>query len=324
MKKVLLISKPYIRCYNHHAFPAAILGCCQDDNWWAYNNFFQIEFNPNYRRKIDYVFSFFYEDEKAFTKGYYMIPEGDKDETNIIPIIKDLINSNSYIVGIWDEYYLSAKKSFQRSHYEHNYIIYGYDDIERVFFSAGYIGDNITWSNFTVKYDEFVESLVVDNGFIRFNNFIPSRSFKPEINYIKIMNGINMYLRSENAVKESESLYGIKGVQGFWEFIKNDICENAQTIHLPSVFALLEHKKLMLERFVYLEHNNFVKLSSEWKEALDTNVNNYMKILNLCIKYNLTLNRDLGIKIYELGISSLNDEICVLRKIINKCENDII
>lgn len=80
----------------------------------------------------------------------------------------------------------------------------------------------------------------------------------------------------------------------------------------------------MLERIVYLEHNSFVKLNSEWKKILDTNVNNYMKILNLCIKYNLTLNRDLGIKIYELGISSQNDEICVLRKIFNKCENDTI
>lgn len=324
MKKILSVNNPYVRCYNHHAFPTGILGSYHKENSWLYNNFLQIEFNPNARRPIDFVFDYFFEDERAFIKGYYMIPEGDKNETNFIPIIRELIDSNSYIVGIWDEYYIRAKSPFHRNHYEHNYIIYGYDDIERTLFSAGYVGENMTWSKFTVKYDEFVKSLVVDKGFIRFNNFIPSRSFNSKINYKKISNGINKYLESDNAVKEHESIYGTQGVQGFFEFIKNDICKNAEMVHLPSIFALYEHKKLMLERIIYLDQHNFVKLNGEWEKVLKTNVDIYKKIINLCIKYNLTLNCILGKKIYELGISSLNEETCVLRGVFNKYGNNTI
>ncbi len=316
MKK-LPFKEPYIRCYNHHAFPTGIIACAQKDKNMIYNSFLQLEFNPNYRRKIDFVFNYFFEDERAFVKGYYLIPKHDCRKEVLLPIIISLIESNSYIIGIFDEYYIKCKMSYKKWNYNHNYIIYGYNEEKELLYSVGYIGEDMIWDYFTITYDEYISSLVYENDYLCFNNFIPSQNYYGDINCEKIFKGINSYLKSENEVINDNSIYGLKGVNAYFEYMKEKLSGEEQ-IHMPSIYAILEHKRLMLERMDYLSKCKVLKLEHKTKADLLDIVDKYTIILNLSLKYNITYKKSLLISIYDLASNALQLEEKTLKKCVQK------
>lgn len=316
MKKKLDFFEPEIRTYNHHAFPAGILSGRYKEEAWLYNNFSQLEFNPNSRRNIDYVFDYFFEKDRYFIKGYYMFPQRMQQTGEIIERIIDLIRTGSYIVGIYDEFYISTKPPFKKWHFEHNYIIHGFNKNEKVFYSSGYIGNDMKWKKYCITFKEFTDALVInDEGFIVFNNFIPMEGIEEKIDEKKIVNGIIEFL-NYGKLQSSAKQYGVYGVKLFWNMIENKI-RNEQHIHVPSVYCIYEHFGLMGKKVKWLRDNKKLDIEKDKLSEFNSLRDSYRMLLGLCDSYNLTLNPLIGQRIYRIGKKCLDTELRLLSDIMN-------
>lgn len=316
MEKKLDFFEPEIRTYNHHAFPTGILSGLYKEEAWLYNNFSQLEFDSNSRRNIDYVFDYFFEKDKYFIKGYYMFPKMVQQTGEIIERITELISTGSYIVGIYDEFYISKKAPYKKWHFEHNYILHGFNKDKKFFYSSGYIGNDMKWKKYCITFKEFVDALVIDdNGFIVFNNFIPMGGIEEKIDEKKIVNGIKEFLscdKTQYGVKE----YGVYGVNIFWNMIENKI-SNGQHIHVPSVYCIYEHFGLMEKKVKWLKDNIELDVEKNRLSQFNSLRDSYRMLLGLCDNYNMTLNPKIGQRIYRIGKKCLDTEFQLLNYIIN-------
>lgn len=79
------------------------------------------------------------------------------------------LNEESYISGYCNERYIPSKNAYKQFDYMHDYLLYGYDDKERVFYSLGYT-DTMMYQSYKIPYDSMKESLdkSIDNK-IEFN-----------------------------------------------------------------------------------------------------------------------------------------------------------
>lgn len=49
-----------------------------------------------------------------------------------------MLDAGHYVFGRYNEYCIPQKKSYHTRYYVHDFIIYGYDKVEQVYYSAGY------------------------------------------------------------------------------------------------------------------------------------------------------------------------------------------
>ncbi|AEY67382.1 hypothetical protein [Clostridium sp. BNL1100] len=307
IKKILSFNKPFIRCYQHYAFPTGIIEANLPNKDYLYNNFINIVYKKGYLTDIEFDMPYFMSMEGLFVSIYAMFPSEFYDTPNLVNYIKKCINNNIYVSGIWNEFFIPAKLGYMKFNFERNYLIYGFNDETNSFLSSGYIGDDI-WDDFEVPYDDFVKSLVVKDGYIRFNNYILNTNFNKGLDFSVISERIKNYLDSKPFIEEDFS-FGIKGIYDYFFFLGED------GIKLPSLYALYEHKSTMLKRLMLLNELGYIEFYKELEVQLKKVVNAYTTIINLAIKDHVKNNIYIMEKIRERGLAALRIEEDVLRKI---------
>lgn len=76
-------------------------------------------------------------------------------QSNIISYTKKNLEEGCYVNIHLDEFYISEKDFFQRRHYVHENLIYGYSDEERVFYAFGF-GKKQKVQSFEITYEELL------------------------------------------------------------------------------------------------------------------------------------------------------------------------
>jgi hypothetical protein len=181
-------------------------------------------------------------------------------------------------------------------------MIYGYDDIKKVFNVYAYNG--IKLSEFEISYEEYTAAYNSQYKIDRFHSTILYRKkedeYKIDLQKIKwylldYIDGINTHDRVNlHEVKHYKPQFGINIYDeliymfGFQRNLKLQI-------NLPDLYCFYEHKKLMLNRLIYLSNHSDIKCS-------DSILDEFKDIENKCAKIFL-----LSMKINRKNFESKND-----------------
>lgn len=124
---------------------------------WYYNHFIQIcsQTGDDGKIVLDYAEGMFVHcDLISHVKIGY---EELKEVADITGYIVENINEDKYVIICMDEYYLSEKPNYRKTHFVHESIIYGYDSVERKFIGYGFNGERIM-DRLVFSYDEVLEA----------------------------------------------------------------------------------------------------------------------------------------------------------------------
>lgn len=227
--------------------------------------------------------------------------------------MKECINDGIYVSGLWDEFYVPQKQAYHKYNYIRNCLIYGYDDEIQCFESAGYIGENI-WSLFKISYSDFLQSMIVDEDFVRFNTYIFNNNFNKTADIKRISNDIKDFLDSRQLIEESDYSFGIQANRDYFKnFI--EFTTKAKIAVLQPLFALYEHKCLMYDRLNYLSLSGMASIPQDILKEYQKIPRIYRQLLNRAIKYNITKRKDVLEEITSIGSQCVELEEKLLNNI---------
>lgn len=290
---VLPVNKnPILRTYHYLAFPISIIT--------AYNE--EQKFPLILNRYINCSYILEKDDlniddndwmllgSGIFDGQYFMIdPKVVSDKAlDIISLFKCMIDNGYYVLGHFDEYYISCKEVYKKHHFDHDYLLYGYDEAKSEFLSIGYTGTMTKYSEFRIGYEELFEaSKNIPGEKLNINLVKLNTDFKYNIDIISIKNQLKDYLNSESQFFRNsvERLYGYNAVKKLINRINNELKINSD-IDLRGIRALYELKNLMFVRLDYLKREGYIKID-------DNKLNEYYKFVlflksffKMCIEYN--------------------------------------
>ncbi|PQP83352.1 hypothetical protein C0Q44_01125 [Paenibacillus sp. PCH8] len=311
-KNVLKLGDPVISTYTSYGTLTSIMN---EELWpWIFNNFIQIRYAYDWG-----IFSF---DSHQYLLGtcpgisFYNLPQEmviSKWGTSLKDVITEAIDMGYYLYIYADRYYIASTDYYQREHLMHEVLVYGYD-LDR---NLIYIADNLEDGKFvqvTCALDELEEGYWTMSD--EYSFWTEVRFLKPieNINYgiyvDQIISGMENYLNSSetfNLIRDQEYDFGMQAIQRIFTEIENSALAgealDSRVFHL-----LYEHKLLMELRLTYLMEKaymepdvSFVELSTQLKQ-------DYFKLRNIVLKYNITRDaRTLG-KISERLQENLTKE----------------
>ena len=231
---------------------------------------------------------------------------------NYVEFLKTLISDENYITGYCNERYISSKAAYEKHDYMHDYLIYGYDEIESIFYSLGYT-NSMHYEEYKIPYNDFVNSILFTNtDQIEFNAWKYNKNNNYSLNLNNVIKDLEEYalsIYSGDGWKNSY-LFGLNAMKALSECFKQ-----TENVDIRYTRAYMEHKYLMLQRLEYIEKTkgcNISKCIKTYKEIYKSTI----IIHNLSIKYNITQNKKL--------LDSILSYMCEIWEYENKNINDII
>ena len=252
--------------------------------------------------------NFYYFDEKfedsMFIKGkqYKELP------FNIVKYIKEQIKGGLYVNVHLDEYYLSKKDRYEKSHFVHENLIYGFDDDKKVFMAFGFTKRQ-QMAPFYIKYNELKKAYkngriyyrhgakyLEQAGYYPFSLYCAKKMEKTEFTIELFLEKLNKFLYP----KETEQVHGDIHVYGsnIYEIIYKELMNGTntqKTVDLRTFQLLYEQKLVIKDRLSYIIDKYQLNELSKVKENYEHIVNRFRDIRLLYLKQ---LYREEG---YEVG-----------------------
>ncbi len=312
--KILPMTKPIVETYHYDSYPLSIMKAYGDDYLkWVLSNYIQINAFKDILKRQD-VFLEFY-GPQGFTAAFLntqlvLWSVFTQLNIDINDYIMKHIDQNYYLYFQVDEFFIHNRRAYQKQHYIHDLLVYGYDEEKQIYNVVGYNNDFI-YIESTITFEEFKQAFL-NNNIDKDKNYWADRIFmfqykknsKYEFNLDLVKHLLKEYLNSENSYERynrfdnptKEKVYGIEvynKVLEHLDYAKHDIkCFK----HLPEghldnrLFRLImEHKQLMAMRLEYI-NKNIVDISDLVKEYGDVVKISHNSIL-LSIKYEITQNK---------------------------------
>ena len=238
---------------------------------WKNMNFIQLLYNetdPYKGISLDYYFfprknsDNSYGCYQNFIDTHY---DSLSDELDCFQTVHEFIHWNLqhlYYVNIClDEFYVVNRQYYNKSHYNHYNLFYGYDDIKRVYYIMGY-GNGSKPSVSELSYDQFDYNVITSMNVVRYK-YMPNVVTPIQFNIMAVINGLREYLYSidsstklSNLLSEEKVFYGISNLK---LLANTDIGRKKIRSDRRVSFCLLEHCRLMGERLNFLYVNNYIE-----------------------------------------------------------------
>ena len=306
-----------LKTYQSTAFPLGIMKAnLRDYDIWLCNKFIQTtwynEGNFSFVRDDNYSV-----EEGLTTKQDIIItPENlTAKGINILDFNRSMIARNHYILGQYNERFIPHKRAYQRYDFDHGYLIYGYDDHNGVFKSAGYLV-NGRYSFFDIKYEDYFKSLV--GCCVRFARIHPYRvqdNCSVTLNLPKIKKHLEDYLYSR--WDNPDKLHCGYGVST-WDMLLNYVSLNTGDLDLRYGRLFMEHRALMYKRLQKLTELQYIEDAS-FAEEFNENVYKKAQIVfYLFIKHNVSHQKHLTSRILQYMTQVNCNERVLLKQIIPK------
>lgn len=224
--------------------------------------------------------------QKLCVKSEMLTAQGGID---IVNLIHEMLDTDHYVFGRYNEFCIPQKNAYQKRYYVHDFILYGYDESEQRYYSAGYLADG-KYKPFTIAFADFYDALKtvttekLNFHFIKYKNGIDNR-----IDIRMIYEDLYDYLHSinrRNIVNENK-IFGIDCEYVFIDYLKqlgSRKTSCAVDMRHPKFFA--EMKMLMYERLKYLEENSYI--ATGISDFYDDVRKKAELIGMLSLKYNMT------------------------------------
>lgn len=220
---------PVVRCYHNLAFPLCFiqgnaeklekditpwligkyLNCMFDEK--VYDNKYEICMNDWWGHEEHVIFH----QHICMFKHIYINLKID-----ILQFVKKIIDQECYISGSYNEKYIPGKEAYRIKDYNHDYLVYGYNDEKQVLYSVGYLA-NRKFVAFEIPYQNFIDSLFCNSTEkLEFNIWNYNSEFQFKADYERIKRGLNDYITSSNSYGTHDGRsYGINANKKLIEFI---------------------------------------------------------------------------------------------------------
>lgn len=291
MKKILNMSEPKISIFPIYGFVLSILPEDKAEPW-IYNAFIQL-------RYLDCEHVLFFEMYRSLIDGCPYInrttierKQIEKYYDDIFLFIENMIFDNKYIFFHVDRYYLSFFNEYHKNHIWHELLIFGFDKKNNIFYCADN-GPDGKFCHFTCSYQEFLEAY----------NGIDSLRVHMDTHILEVVNWWNEeddFLRMDQIYSLLEAYYYSRanivfsepfrsvtyGLNAHYKVLE-DVKESQDLIDVRAICLLLEHKKMMKERFRYIYNFQSIAIWRECFEFYEQLQKKYQVLRNMMLKYNL-------------------------------------
>ena len=294
-----------------------LLSCGKEVYPFLYSYFTNVFLYAN-GSKIDFTFdkgSWFDDYDVFHHKRIYL---DDRAPSEWIDYLKANMADGNYAYGFFDEYYVPHKFSYNRQRFEHAFLLYGYDDEEGVFFAVGYT-DSRKYESYKIPYKNFYDAFY---SFRERRDWISIRhvnlDFSFTTNIELFYNELNEYLDSIYTGKDPipGEIYGVNAMEEMINIIENRVVNHKQIdIRAGRFFA--EYRSFMLSRLNYFREQEYMK--KDYTERYTRLINLSQTAHLLIIKYNITANKNIGLKIVEI----LREVLYVEKNILMEVSNEL-
>lgn len=283
-----------------------IIGVCfdlQNNNYynWLFSNHVQLSANKESMIAIDYLISP-YKNYMPYTYNPLInfIPERrevvEKQFLNIMEFVKTNIDCNRYVEMCLDEFYISTRDSYQKRHFNHTNLVYGYDDtcVYILGITQGKpLSSRIKKEDFIIAYEACKDTI---NVIFLFDYLAETYDFNIEQLIVTIndyLSGVSGRMRFYNIPSYENNSYGINVYNEFIEDKGLDII-----IKDPRVsYVLLEHKLCMRERIRFLVKRGYI--SEEDYITIISDMNELCKNATLLLHLIIKNQKKNNCKVYE-------------------------
>lgn len=212
---------------------------------------------------------------------------------DIIAKNKQMLEQGFYIWGTYDEFYIPGKSAYQTSPFVHGYLIYGYDDQEGVFKSAGYVAGG-KYKRFDIKYEDYYRGVTcgAKPRLHQLDYFRVNKEYEGRIDITRIREKLTDFLNSRGPANHRvNETFGIS----VWKKFETYIDRAQETgIDMRYIRAYMEHKGIMDKRLKCLFEHGYLQ---DQELCLIYGEEVYQKAIQLfymSLKYILT--RDAGLQ----------------------------
>lgn len=330
MARILPMSEPIIKCYPGYAHVCSIVGAQSEYHIpWIYNYFVQLYVSDDFRKefRIDYRTPYLYDNLPCIRRNHIARNIALEQWDGIINFIRYYIDRDYYVYGVFD---VSKIAVYSRDHFfSHAPILYGYDDEkEEIYFGDiyGYGKYSLGIASYKevinatkeITHHKDVDSIDWRSGFycVRYTeNCYP---FQFDIDMF--INLLTDYVKQKDSVArwtlpgiirsdKGKTVCGIRiypFMQEYLLFAHNE----GVGLDRRGFYVLKEHKLILEKSLTYVMGEGWKKeYSVEWK-MLEKDIQITTIMCNLCIKYNLTSEKNILDKLRDyLVVLEENDKI---------------
>lgn len=318
MKKCLYIETPWVRYDQDYAFPSAAFSSDQSYKNWIYTNMIQMYYIID-RDKFNISYFYLGRDPNPISyiplMAYQGFQKGALKSMCVSPIdfIHTMIDSGYYVTCSLNEYYIPSRISYQKKHFSHGVMIYGYDDEEKVMMIAGYDRTGNFNSN-TLSYEKFIKSFWdvkrEDDNCSCFKRNDKTYEMDVQLmkellyDFIYSLNTSEKYRMVQNPL--TDCLWGI-------DACRRILPDNEESLDQRYFYTIYEYIRLMKERYLII--SNLYSVSNKALETKLIKMEEQLHILLfLCIKYNLKPMVELYSKIKYMLMNELDKEKLILQE----------
>ena len=300
-KKILPIDlNPFYRTYGYLWFPNGIIMANFDNSEdWIISNNINLGYSNNQLKVYDRESSFL--DSGPLIIQERIIHHYDliTNPAFVLHCIEDLIDSDYYIEGFWNEKAISVMFPYKKYDFYHSYYLYGYDNEKKDLYAVGYTYGN-QFSSFIISYDEYLESLLQYSS-DRHRLIVTSvnRNYTCQFDRDKVLMSIDDFLNSKcRFVNYFENDFLGFDAQLHYIDLLRQIAQDGERIDLRNSRLLMEYKNVFSKavlRCFFDKH----RPSDSFEELY----RKYVLQHSLSLKYNITQKKEIIERLISLLIA---------------------
>ena len=257
------VADPPVKAFLDSAYEMSLLLSCPEAIYTFYNSNIMLEFSFGYDSRIHISGP----DSRIWDRRLFQFRNSydffytDDPLSKIVDINCKMIENGYCVLGDFDEYYVPGKSSFGEKHFSHNYMISGFDRIERYFILHGYnkAGQHEKYGETKLSFDDYMSSIEIKKESFPQNEDIwrnldfqkPDKdNFDRTVDTERIKAELSKYLEPESDLK------GVNTIR----FIADTA---DRSLDLRNIRLLREHARIMSDRAVFLNGLGLLKNSAD-------------------------------------------------------------
>lgn len=305
MEKLLEFNdNPPIKTYNHHAFGTGIITSVKDGINWIYNNYIQISYYPEesfttFDYHMDYIYC-----QPVFSHEYIGDDVIKSLGINVMDYILEAVMNGKYVIMCVNEYYIPNREAYMSYSYNHNIMLYGYDEKTRMFNTAGYDEEG------HFSFQQIDKKLIKKAGPNKIILLKLREDYDFTLNPEWIRYQLDAYYgRGKQfpvgCYPKEDKLLGLLAIDRLYEDI-SDKLETLEQIDVRPLVLLAEHGRIMCDRIEAVKYSGVISDAEEvyWNKESERRE----LILKRTYMYNIRLDENSANKLKELMTDKISIE----------------
>ena len=323
MKKIVNLpfeEKPLCIMYQHIAFPLGIIQGNSQMNYIpvVFTKYINCTFDGcQYATRFSLGEDLWFLDDGLIKRYNLLIDNGiyNNSRFELLKLIKKMLSIGFYVEGNCNEKWIPGKYFYNRRYFFHPFILIGYNDIKKVFYSVGFLKDN-RFQRFEIKYEDMLQAIETsDQCNIKLQCREYNKDFVFEFDLSKVISTLKKYIEASDDI-DSEIAHGIKAI----ERLKSDFREYNYTDYRYTR-GLKEHKRFINLCIKYLIDNKYLS-GQKFIECANLVCDIAERVHLLSLKFAFTQSKDLINKITNLINKMISTEKQYLPEVISFLENN--